>query len=239
VKPSRLLDRSSLSRLAAEFVVIVMGVLTALTADAWWQELQENRQYEEAVAALITDIDENLEGLAAQRATLEQSAEDQAAALGVIRSPESHAEDELEEVIVTLFPSPVFILLDGSLEAVRETGVWSRLPREARTLVSWIPQLTAPDLADQVAIETTSIRVNDLIVEYGGFQGLLPANLGREDVGVPVRSGEGDLDGLIRDPRLEHIVLSWTFLIGNGKSRLDDVVEELEALRTVLTAELD
>jgi hypothetical protein len=50
--------RRTLRALLAEGAIIVVSVLLALSADAWWAERQESRQSREQIHALVRDFDQ-------------------------------------------------------------------------------------------------------------------------------------------------------------------------------------
>ena len=237
-RPSRLLEAGSLGRLAAEFMIIVVGVLTALGADAWWTEREERIEYEEAVATILATVDANLASLAGQRVLLSDRIDTMEVAIEWIRSPESASRQQLELTTTAFFGVPHVIVLDGGLEATRETAVWSRLPPGARTLLARIPQVAALDVGDEAYLRESYVRLGEIVEEYGGWQGLLPRDFVRDEIDLDFRSSPGDLDGLIRDDRFEHIGIGALFLTANAIARLDAVVIELEELREILEAEL-
>ena len=238
MKTSRILSADSFGRALAEIGIIVVGVLIALGADAWWTEREALDQYQTAVSALITDLDENLQRLADRGAELRSEIGLHSDRIEVIRSPASYSRDEMEEAVFGLYLYSEFDLLDGSLAATHETGVWSRLPRDARTLLSRIPVTARMQQIDVSALEEASVGLTRLFEEYGGWQGLLPADFDRQNMDLSFRAEDGDLDGLIRDSRFEHHALSLVFVALNSLDRIDLVVAELEELRAILQAEL-
>ncbi|MEJ2540475.1 MAG: hypothetical protein P8188_10965 [Gemmatimonadota bacterium] len=238
-RPSRILSAPTLGRALAEVAVIVAGVLIALGADAWWTERQEDASYEAAVAALITNVEENLAGLEGERERLSRIIAERTEMILAIRSPESASQEMLDSASIAFFQGPEFLLLDGSLEAVRETAVWSRLPATARTLMARIPKLAELDLADAAAVDLTTTQLSDLLQEYGGWQGLLPREFARDGVDLVFRTQEGDLEGMIRDDRFEHLAIGSVFLAVNAVDRIGEVVQALGELRDILRAELE
>ena len=55
-RPTRILAADSLGRFLLEFLVIVVGVLTALGADAWWTERQEREDEERILRVVLEDL---------------------------------------------------------------------------------------------------------------------------------------------------------------------------------------
>jgi len=224
---SRILSASTLGRALAEIAIIVTGVLIALGADAWWTERQERRDYQTAVAGLLGDVDGNLAHTDQVRAELSEMFDLRTRALETLIDPGVTTPDTVVLAVVSFFNNPEFALLEGGLEAVRTTDIWSRLPNSARTGITLLPSRAAAPPDERAALEEATIRLLALMGEYGGFPGLE----GQESERNALR--------MARDERFLHYAYVQALLVRNSLDRLDTVVAELEALRSILEAELE
>ena len=74
------------SRVLAEGAVIVVSILLAFSIDAWWEERQERRQETEYLAAIIDEMDRNLEAIPGNRRVWERSYSDLMNARSLLQS---------------------------------------------------------------------------------------------------------------------------------------------------------
>ena len=73
-------------RIGTESVAIVGSILLAFAIDAWWDERQERRLESEYLAAVLDEIDRNLESVPGNRRILERSYSDLLHARTLLRS---------------------------------------------------------------------------------------------------------------------------------------------------------
>jgi hypothetical protein len=112
-------------RLVAEFLLIVAGVLTALTVDAWWQGHVERVREQEYLDQLLSDVLDNQrrleEALGLERGQLQRAG----AMLSALRGRDAILTDSAASWVNREPPFPWYSdprLRDGTLVALVETG---------------------------------------------------------------------------------------------------------------------
>lgn len=73
-------------RIGAESVAIVSSILLAFTIDAYWDGRQERRQEAEYLAAIIDEIDRNIDSVPGNRGVLDRSYADLLEARDLLRA---------------------------------------------------------------------------------------------------------------------------------------------------------
>lgn len=88
-----------IGRAAAEFSVVVVGVLVALALEGWWNDLQDRRSESEYIADLLRELDGNM--ATAQVATGRATAREALARAARILESGQHL-DSAEAFVVSL-----------------------------------------------------------------------------------------------------------------------------------------
>lgn len=212
-------------RLLAEFVVIVVGVLTALAADAWWDGRKEAQESVRILRAVEAELRVNRARLERARGSHDGVAR---AGFGLLNltgpasSPEAQAQ--ALELLPRFYVGPRTSLASDALEAALGSGAPAVLEdedtwRALQALPAWYEMLrdreerVAALMADRV-YPRIWLHVPSLNLEVaGGFGGQGP--LWEEFVGaVPMRSRfEPDMAALLGDLMFENVVVGRTTLL--------------------------
>ena len=119
-------------RLAAEFVVIVVGVLVALAADSWWQSRQDRAAEDRALRSLLADFEAASAALERQVAAVDSAAVAAEALLGLV-SPEADLgqADSLAQLLPRIIRRPTFHPPTGTLNELLGSGTLSLIQNDS------------------------------------------------------------------------------------------------------------
>ena len=190
-RPARILSAPTLGRALAEVAIIVVGVLIALGADAWWTERQEQALLQEYLERLAEDLD-------ADRSNMERSAEseDRRTAfadqlIDRMTTPTEPPKDSLRRMINTI--------RGGALYPLR-TGTWRDLSSTGRLALIEDPELRRWILRYYDTLEPTGRRS---IETYEGFHESLYRSM------LPHLDDRAVFGHLSGDPLVPVLATSW------------------------------
>ena len=121
--PSRLLSAPTFARAVGEVLIIVVGVLIALAADAWWTGRQERAEAREYLSRFADDISNDRFLLRANRSVELRRTEAADALLEWMEHPDAPPRDSLRTLLNRT--------RGGSLQPMR-TGTWIDLRSNGR-----------------------------------------------------------------------------------------------------------
>jgi hypothetical protein len=170
--------RNSATRLLAEGTVILLSVLLALSADAWWASRQDVRRAGEQIAALTRDFEQMSERADSSAGAARQGAAAGASLLGHLTGPNpGAAADSAMLNIRRLFSYEVFSPSTGAYEGLIASGGIELIQDEAlkRALADFFGgfedlRVTEGTLLDQQLAFSRTAEFTSLI----GFHRLLP-----------------------------------------------------------------
>ncbi len=141
-----------------DVVLIVVSIIIAFAVDAWWEELAEQRQEQDHLAALLAEFEVVRLGLDAQLSAVARS---RGATEEILRltgpSPSSVSADSLAGLINDSFNLGVFASAGGALQALLASGGLSLIQSDSLSalLAEW------PRLRE-------SIAANEELLVLGG-----------------------------------------------------------------------
>lgn len=107
----------------SEGALIVVSVLLALSADAWWDRVQQSRRIDDHLAALTRDFDRMAEGAEASLKVADAGQQAGRRLLLYLRSPDAGIDaDSAPKVLEPLFFYEVFTPSVGAYEAMSRSG---------------------------------------------------------------------------------------------------------------------
>jgi hypothetical protein len=111
----------SAGRLAAEFTVIVIGVLVALAADGWYSDLQERDAVRQSLIGIERELVEDSAGLAREsaRASRQIAAAERIIQLVSDETASPASLDELSDLLDEVSRSGPLVLTGGSYESLK------------------------------------------------------------------------------------------------------------------------
>ena len=147
--------------LAAEMVVIVVGILIALAVDAWWQQHQDRRAERETLAAVYAEFQEND---ARYREAIRTHDEIVQAVVAVLAaSPDDCGEQVAESLGLAVYRWQTFDAASGETDLLIASGRLA-LIQDAdlrRRLASWNSLVS-----DLVEDEVRAVARRDAIVDF-------------------------------------------------------------------------
>ena len=107
---------------AAEFIIIIAGILTALAIDEWRENIDNERVEQEYLVQLVADLretEQRIEQSDSRNAQVEKAAEQLVAAFETDGTADpDHLDEMLVEILPFTVPAPVL----GTIEALVSTG---------------------------------------------------------------------------------------------------------------------
>lgn len=119
------ISTSRIRRAVPEFLLIVAGVLTALTVDAWWQGHVDRVREQEYLEQLLADVRDNRRRLEAALHIEVDQMQRATTMLSAVRGPTAIRADSAESWLTRTPPFPWYSdprLVDGTMVALIETG---------------------------------------------------------------------------------------------------------------------
>jgi len=208
-------SRSAPARLVGEFVVIVVGVLVALAADAAREGARDRERERALLVDLLAEFEEN-EVLLSDDIRRNHAATERAVALTeLIRNPNQVGQDSLAALLGSIFSGGRFDPVTGALRSIIDGGDLAliRNLELRRTLAGW------SDRAEEARLTSLSSHQVNLAV-------LVPM---AELVRNPGRAGAAD----------EALLASYLWAARNGVYQQEPLLEELRRIKALIRDELE
>ena len=195
-----MVTRKQLVRVLAELVIVILGVMIALAADSWRQDLQEARVESEYLDRLRADVSEGLKVLSNER---KRFAAATVAARTIIKGLESQARSDDDNLLVANLIAAAFTGFDR--EEMASDVTYSELVGSGRLNLIKNHTLRAGVIAyyrgsQRLASGLQGLpAVNDTV---GSLTGYLPVEF--STFGVELTAGDRTrlLDAMRNDPEL-------------------------------------
>lgn len=216
------------TRLAAEFVVIVVGVLVALAADAWWTQRGELRTEQDILGRLAQEFATNADRLWETQATQREMVAT-AEALFVLTGPTTPPvePDSVALLIVGAMERGTFTPVSGELSSLLSSGDL-RLIRDdslRADLAAWPDLVRRLNESEERNWEDVDRHFIPYLSERIAWRTVDHLN-GREAYDIPSRFEPGWMD-VLRDRTFEN-------LLGNHHTYTQDILERSEELAELL-----
>jgi hypothetical protein len=235
------MQRGTRTRLLAEFGVIVLGVLTALTLETGWQRLQESSLEEEYVAAIRGEVAENIILLQRNLARVDSTT----AGLGVLlESLYDGAPQERQEEVARVLQAATRSSYDlplsravfedlqstGNLRLIRNTAVRREVSRAYAEMDASMGRLSSSE-------ERLDSRLYNLVSGYEARYELAGPGRASETVGPEARAAwlrdvmaAPDFEAeLSRELRRHHLARFYVWLASQGLERFLGTLDSLGA----------
>ncbi len=195
-----MVTRKQLVRALAELVIVILGVMIALAADSWRQDLQEAQIESEYLDRLSEDVSEGLKVLSYER---KRFAAATVAARTIIKGMESQARSDDENLLVANLIAAAFIGFDR--EEMASDVTYSELVESGRLNLIKDHSLREGVIAynrgsQRLASGLLSLpAINDTVASLTGY---MPVDL--STFGVELTAGDRTrlLDAMRNDPEL-------------------------------------
>lgn len=225
----------ALRRAAVELLVIVAGVLIALSADQWWSALADARTETAYLSGMVDDIEATLLGLRAERESaltyLTASAE-----LSKLRQvPAGISEDSLTVLVSnSLFNIVSWASRLSTLDDLKNTGRLGLISdADIRIAFADIDRLASGiAAAEDDLIQTQHQTVDPFLVRRADLPALVPASLVQAVPYLGPALGRAP-SALLSDPEFHNIVALRVVLLQNLQGayiRMHDHLVEVSAL---------
>lgn len=217
--------RRQVAKLLTEFVVIVAGVLVALTAESWWSDRQDQERVEGYLEQLLTDLDateEHLRGLVTSR---ENTVTSGSRLLDALSQPTLPPGDTLDSLVGRLARLEIFRPTLGTVDALVETGDL-RLIGDSEVKRLLLRYRNGARSGLEVAQIATGITLAGIERLGQSISFTSPVEDGR----LP----ENDWESLSRDRRIHNEV---GFIVGAVDSQLNEI-RQFQSVVAELTAAL-
>jgi hypothetical protein len=142
--PQKIVAPSSVQWFAAEFLVVMTGVLVALAVDAWWEKQTELRLEQTYLEQIAIDLEEALAEVRANDRRMDANDERTAAVVSAFRSPNSISADSLYTLIPGLMgwgdaqqvrtATMEAVVANGDLSLIRSDELRSSIPGFVETV---------------------------------------------------------------------------------------------------------
>lgn len=228
--------RQRARQIAGDFVMLVVGILIALAADAAWDGRQDRKEVDLIVDALRAELEQNRQHLT-RRGADHDALRSQTVRLAAIvhgASPAPHGE-EAAALVLSVFGGTTTSQSFGAYDVLLARGNAEGVPTEF--LVDLATHVHASrqggSLTDRAATDDIQAILTRVVRKHGGFLGLMGTNI-RNSLELPSPQTPVDVQGILSDPDFIDGVTVMASLYRNRAAWLAARLQETERLLAAL-----
>ena len=216
---------------AREFTMLVVGVLIALSADAWWQERQARSEIDLLLDALVTELEENRAELTSALQRRVRLVEQNRALVEVFNDGAPYPSvDSITPLVFSALGGRPPTLGFGAYDVLLARGSTEFVPADFLVrLTSHVGSARVGMRSDDHVREGVIEDITDAIARNGGFLTTTRQQF-RRTRGLPSPANELDVAGLLGDPELQNAAAISVVLHYNWQGWLESRLRETEDL---------
>ena len=224
-------------KMIREFVMLVLGVLVALSADSWWADQQAQAEVDELLRLLVAELEENRAALVEEQTRRTDMLDANRTLLSLINDGTSlPANDSLTTLVFSTMYWSDPLLSFGAYEVLVSRGTANRVDPNLLARLAAHVNASRTGIPYDRDVQSQAVgRVTELVGEYGGFLSITSSQF-RSSYSLPAPREDADFQSLIDDPDFANAaaviyVLHFNYLHSWLQSRLAEVDEFLLELR--------
>jgi hypothetical protein len=226
------LSRRSLRWFAAEFLVVVSGILVALALQAWWNERSDRAEEREVLTQMLADLTEDSARIA-QAVVRDQKG--RATAMSLLKHLERGGSysDSLAGEFGTLATANSAALRTGQYQTLKEKGLALIENDSLRNQISSFYEVTGAGIANHNAwLQTAEDRWMPIMLRRFRLQSSAPV------IGAPQIAHPRDYNELQKDPEFRLFLEEYAYYMEYTAPWKANMVQKASKLMSRIRSEL-